>query len=505
MSGPRRGWWRGGPGARPAATTALSGVRKEAPMTVHDTVHDTTNGAALAQIRRRPADRRRILFTGATLVTMDPGLGVIDRGELLVEGDTITAVGQGLHVDDAADAVVIDCTGTILTPGFVDTHRHAWQAPLRRIMPDVDDLGGYVMSTLAGHATVYRPEDMYVGTRLAALTAIDSGITTMLDFSHNSRSREHSDAAIRALLDTGIRGVHASMGPHFGTWDRQWPGDLTRLKDTYFSSGDQLLTLRLAALATDEIAGPALAYGPGLARIAQDLGIGVSVDAVFGAASSEAVLRWAKDGVLGPDVTLIHSTGLTPEAWTAMGETGTTVALAPTSDAQIGLETAIPAVDEALSAGIRPGLSIDVEVALASDMFTQMRTLHAIQRMRAVNAAYGTDRQPSRITTHDVLDFATLQGARTNGLAAVTGSLTPGKKADLLVIRAEDLNNMPLNDPIGTVVLGSDARNISAVLINGEPRKWNGQVLDVDLTALRREVHASRAYVLNTPSPGSRS
>ncbi|MFE4415682.1 amidohydrolase family protein [Streptomyces sp. NPDC056821] len=460
-------------------------------------LNDTTSAAILEELRRRPADRRRILFTGATVVTMDPGLGVIDGGDLLVEGDTIIAIGPHL---DAPDAVVIDSTGMILTPGFVDTHRHAWEAQLRRIMPDVDDLGGYVMATLAGYATVYRPQDMYIGTRLAALTAIDSGITTMLDFSHNSRTRDHSDAAIEALADTGIRAVHASMGPHFGDWDRQWPGDLTRLKDRYFSSDDQLLTLRLAALATDEIAGPALAYGPELARVAQELGIGVSVDAVFGTASSDAVLRWAKEGILGPDVTLIHSTGLTPKAWRSMGASGTTVALAPTSDAQIGLETAIPAVDEALSAGIRPGLSIDVEVALASDMFTQMRALHAIQRMRAVNAAYGTDRQPSRITTHDVLDFATLQGARTNGLAGVTGSLTPGKKADLLVIRAEDLNNMPLNDPIGTIVLGSDARNISAVLINGKPRKWDGQVLDVDLAALRAEVHASREYVLNTPA-----
>uniref|UniRef100_UPI00048E276A amidohydrolase family protein n=1 Tax=Streptomyces sp. 142MFCol3.1 TaxID=1172179 RepID=UPI00048E276A len=457
-------------------------------------VNTTTSAAVLEEFRRRPADRRRILFTGATIVTMDADLGVIDGGDLLVEGDTITAIGRDLSADDA---VVVDATGTILTPGFVDTHRHAWEAQLRRIMPDVDDLGGYVMATLAGYATVYRPEDMYTGTKLAALTAIDSGITTMLDFSHNSRTREHSDAAIEALIDTGIRGVHASMGPHFGDWDRQWPSDLTRIKDRYFSSDDQLLTLRLATLATDEIAGPALAYGPELARIAQELGIGVSVDAVFGTSSSEAVLRWHKDGILSPDVTLIHSTGLTSTAWKAMGETGTTVALAPTSDAQIGLETAIPAIDEALSVGIRPGLSIDVEVALASDMFTQMRALHAIQRMRAVNAAYGTDQQPSRITTHDVLDFATLQGAHTNGLAGVTGSLTPGKKADLLVIQAEDLNNMPLNDPIGTVVLGSDARNISAVLINGEPRKWNGQVLDVDLAALRSEVYNSREYVLN--------
>ncbi|MFJ6182275.1 amidohydrolase family protein [Streptomyces sp. NPDC092295] len=459
-------------------------------------VNDTTSAAVLEAVRRRPAARRRILFTGATIVTMDPALGVIDGGDLLIEGDTITGVGHGL---DAGDAVVVEADGTILGPGFVDTHRHAWEAQLRRIMPDVDDLGGYVMATLAGYATVYRPEDMYIGTRLAALTAIDSGITTMLDFSHNSRTREHSDAAVEALRDTGIRGVHASMGPHFGDWDRQWPGDLTRIRERYFSSDDQLLTLRLATLATDEIAGPALAYGPELARVAKDLGIGVSVDAVFGTSSSEAVLRWAGDGILGPDVTLIHSTGLTTEAWQAMGATGTTVALAPTSDAQIGLETAIPAVDEALAVGIRPGLSIDVEVALASDMFTQMRALHAIQRMRAVNAAYGTDREPSRITAHDVLDFATLQGARTNGLDAVTGSLTPGKKADLLVIQAEDLNNMPLNDPIGTIVLGSDARNISAVLINGEPRKWNGHVLDVDLPALRAEVHTSRAYVLNTP------
>jgi cytosine/adenosine deaminase-related metal-dependent hydrolase len=462
------------------------------------TPSDTTSPAVLDQVQRRSDDpTRRILFTDATVVTMDPDHGVLDGADLLVEGDTIAAIGPGLSRDGA---VVIDASDTILSPGFVDTHRHAWESQLRRIMPDVGDLGAYVMCTLAGYATVYRPHDMYVGTKLAALTAIDSGITCMLDFSHNSRTPEHSDAAVEALVDAGIRGVHASMGPHFGDWDKQWPGDLARLQEQYFASRDQLLTLRLAALATDEIAGPALAYGTELARTARDLGIGVSVDAVFGASSSRAILGWAKAGLLGPDLTLIHATGLTSAAWQAIGESGTTIALAPTSDAQIGLETAIPAIDEALAVGVRPGLSIDVEVALASDMFTQMRALHAIQRMRAVNAVHGSDEQPARITSRDVLDFATLQGARTNGLADVTGSLTPGKKADLLVIRAEDLNNMPLNDPIGTVVLGSDARNISAVLVNGEPRKWNGHVIGVDLTALRDEVHASREHVLNTPA-----
>ncbi|SER10921.1 Amidohydrolase family protein [Streptomyces sp. yr375] len=301
------------------------------PITPVTHTEDTASAGLLEQLRGQSADpRRRILFTGGTIVTMDPCLGILRGSDLLVEGDTIAAIGPDLAADGA---VVVDAAGTILAPGLVDTHRHAWEAQLRRIMPDVDDLGGYVMSTLAGYATVYRPQDMYIGTRLAALTALDSGITTMLDFSHNSRTREHSDAAIEALRDTGIRGVHASMGPHFGEWDRQWPADLTRLKNQYFTSDDQLLTLRMATLATDEIAGPALAYGPELALIAADLGIGVSVDAVFGTASSQAVLSWAERGILGPDVTLIHATGLTTEAWKAMGESGTTVALAPTSDA----------------------------------------------------------------------------------------------------------------------------------------------------------------------------
>ncbi|TYC02898.1 amidohydrolase family protein [Micromonospora sp. WP24] len=444
-----------------------------------------------------------MLFSGGTVVSMDPRIGDLERGDVLVRGDRIVAVGPDLRAHpEAAGATVVDTTGRIVSPGFVDTHRHAWEAQLRRSIPDVTDLAEYVTSTLAGIAPAYTPHDMYVGTRLAALTALDAGITTMTDFSHNSRTAAHSDAAVQALLDTGIRGVHASMGPHFGDWDRQWPADLARLRSAYHGANDGLVTLRLAALATDEIAGPALAYGRDLAAVAHDLGLGVSVDAVFGAPSSAAIVRWAADGLLSADVTLIHATGLDAEAWRAMRDTGTTVSLAPTSDAQIGLETAVPAIDEALAVGIRPGLSIDVEVALASDMFTQMRTLHAIQRMRAVAGAYGTGAVPYRITTRDVLDFATLQGARTNGLAGVTGSLTPGKQADLLVVDGGDVNTMPLNDPIGTLVLGADSRNIETVVVAGRIRKAGGRLVGVDVDELRREVTASRDAIRKAASRG---
>ncbi|GIJ46120.1 cytosine deaminase [Virgisporangium aliadipatigenens] len=426
------------------------------------------------------------LFTGGAVVTMDPLLGDLPRGDVLVSGTMITAVGPDLRTHPAAaNATVVDTTGRIVAPGFVDTHRHAWQAQFRRTIPDVGDLGAYVSSTLAGIAPAYTPHDMYVGTRLAALSALDAGITTLLDFSHNSRSAAHSDAAIRGLAETGIRGVHASMAPHFGDWDRQWPADLNRLRDRL----PELVTLRLAALATAEVAGPTLAYGPRLAAFARDLNIDVSVDAVLGHASSTAVLDWARQGLLGPGLSLIHATGLTGEAWRAIGDSGTAVSLAPTSDTQIGLATGIPAIDEALGVGVRPGLSVDVEVALVSDMFTQMRVLLAVQRMRAIGSG------APRITTRDVLGFATVDGARSIGLGSTTGSLTPGKQADLLVVEAEAINTMPLNDPVGTLVLGADPRNISTVLVAGRTLKRDGHLCAVDLDELRREVTASRDAV----------
>ncbi|GAA1187301.1 amidohydrolase family protein [Nesterenkonia xinjiangensis] len=453
----------------------------------------TPDGQLLETLQRSAADpERRVLLTGATVVTMDPEVGVIDHGDVFIQGKHIVEVGRDLPV---TDAFVIDVTGTIVAPGMVDTHRHAWQAQMRRSIPDVDDLMGYLQSTLVHVAPAYEPEDIYLGTRLAAVTALDGGITTMLDFSHNSRSAAHSDSAITALMDSGIRGVHASMAPHFGAWDGQWPQDLERLRTTYAPTDDQLVTLRLAALATPDIAGERLTYGPGLAKVANDLDIGVSLDVMFGQAASDAVVDWEQRGLLGPHLESIHCTALSPHAWAAMRDHGVTVSLAPTSDAQIGLEDAVPPVDDALAHGIRPGLSVDVEVALASDMFTQMRTLLTIQRMRAVNATYGTSDEPSRITTRDVLDFATLSGARTLRLDDRIGSITPGKQADLIVVDAEAINTMPLHDAVGTLVLGADRANIVSVWVAGQVRKWDGALVGVDVEALRTQVHDSVADI----------
>ena len=139
---------------------------------------------------------------------------------------------------------MIDATNTIIIPGFVDAHRHSWEGQLRRIIPD-GAIAEYMATTHNGFARYYRPDDIYVGNLITALGCIDAGITCVIDNSHNSRSAAHSDAAVQALIDSGIRGVHASGAPQTGEWDRQWPQDLERLQKRFFSSTDQLVTLRM--------------------------------------------------------------------------------------------------------------------------------------------------------------------------------------------------------------------------------------------------------------------
>ena len=178
------------------------------------------------------------------IISMDAKIGDIAKGDVLIEGKKIVAVGGDLK---AAGAQVIDASNAILIPGFVDCHRHSWEGQLRRINPNAATLDAYSAATHQSFAKAYRPEDMYAGNLITALGCIDAGITCIIDNSHNSRSAAHSDMAIRALFDSGIRGVHAAGAPQAGDWDHQWPQDLARLQKQFFSSTDQLVTLRIFA------------------------------------------------------------------------------------------------------------------------------------------------------------------------------------------------------------------------------------------------------------------
>ncbi|WP_051485971.1 amidohydrolase family protein [Nocardioides sp. J54] len=456
-----------------------------------------TSQQVLDQLRERPEADRAILFTGGTVLTLDPRIGDLAKGDVLVRGRRIEAVGPDLS-DRAGDAVVVDATGRIVLPGFQDTHRHCWQGQMRRLIPDCDNNSAYLVVMNEWLGTVYEPHDIYVGNLISSLGALDAGITSMLDFFHNPRTPEHSDAAIEALTASGIRAVHTSCGPIAGESDGSWPGDVARLRDRYFSSDDQLLTLRMGTIGA-AFANPQIALGVDRVRHARELGISLTSDGIAGIEASNRVLELAEAGLLDENVALIHCLDIQPEAWQAIADHGVNVSIPTTSDATIGIWDSVPAVQKALDVGIRPSLSVDVEAVLSPDMFTQMRTLLNIQRMMVFARRHeGETDHPAPLTNRDVLEMATIEGARFNGTLDRTGTLTPGKRADLIMVTADDWNTLPLNNAVGTVVTAADTRNVEAVFVDGQVRKWAHSLVDHDLRQVRELVERSRDSVMQT-------
>jgi cytosine/adenosine deaminase-related metal-dependent hydrolase len=453
---------------------------------------------ALDLLRRSAGDpRRRILITNGTVITMDRELGDFARADVLVEGARIVAIAPDLGAAaSAGQAIVVPADDMIVMPGFHDTHRHCWQNQLRRLLSGYD-LPEYIAIALKSIAPHYRPADMQTGNLLAGLGAIDSGVTTVLDFSHNARSSGHADGALAGLRESGVRAVFTCAPPLFGSWDEQWPEDLRRLREQDFASDDQLVTLRSGLLGAPDLGGERYALTPQSIGLARELGIAMSVDAAFGPSASANIVALGEAGLLGPDITLIHCNDLSETAWRLIAEHEVGVSLCPTSDTQIGIFDALPPVQSALDHGVRPGLSVDVECALSTDMFTQMQAIYTIQRMRAYGSAYaGEEGAPTPIGVRSVLEMATVNGAGANRLLARSGSLTPGKDADIVLLGAEDINTMPLNNAVATIVLGADSRNVHTVFVAGQVRKWDGALLEHDLGRLKRLVRESRDFLM---------
>jgi cytosine/adenosine deaminase-related metal-dependent hydrolase len=447
-----------------------------------------------------PAYNGRVLIKGAAVVSMDREVGNLERGDILIHGSAIEAVATDLSDSiGAGGALVIEAAGCIAIPGLQDAHRHAWQTQIRRLLGD-RDLEDYLTTTHFGIAPHYRPEDIYIANRVAGLTAIDQGITTILDFSHNCRTADHTSAALDAWKDTGTRTVFVPVQPVAGRWsDTEWREHLQMLRQGELSSGNGLVGLRMGVYtrSVPDVIDGDIALNADNAAFARELGLGITCDAVNGHLSGLHIEELAEQGVLGPDMTFIHCQTIGESAWRALVDAGCKVTLAATSDAQLGCEEAVPPIQQALDHGVVPALSVDVECSLSSDLFTQMRVVLNIQRMQTYRRRHlGEIEVAKPISVHDALEYATIAGARANGVDECTGSLTPGKQADLVLIRADDVNNMPLNDAVATVVLGTDTHNVDKVFVAGRPKKWNRRLLDVDPQTLNRALTTSRDYLL---------
>jgi cytosine/adenosine deaminase-related metal-dependent hydrolase len=432
---------------------------------------------------------------------MDPELGDVHGGDLLIEDDRIAAVGRSLAVEDAE---VVDATGCIVIPGFVDSHRHTWETVIRGIAPDVS-LGGYFELVLDQLAPAYRPEDVYAGNYLGSLEAIDAGVTTLLDWSHISNTPEHADEAIRGLRDARLRGVYCYGNPNTSLADWWYestleaPEDIRRVRSQYFSSDDGLLTLAMGTR------GPGFCT-PDVVRhdweLARDVGAPISVHVGMGpyAGRFSMVEQLSSMGLLGPDTTYIHCNYLSDGEFRLIAESGGKVSIAPMVEMAMGHGT--PPTAKALRHGLRPSLSIDVVTTVPGDMFTQMRFLFAQARLLEHEAAFaaGNEQEPALLSSREVLEFATIEGARVCGLDDRTGSLTPGKQADVVLLRCDETNTYPVVDPVSTVVLQADTRNVDTVWVAGDALKRAGRLEGADLRAARDRAETSLEFLLgHTP------
>jgi 5-methylthioadenosine/S-adenosylhomocysteine deaminase len=428
----------------------------------------------------RVQGQRRILLKGGIVLTLDRQIGDFAQADVLIEDGKIREVRPNIEV--AADAAaVIDTTNRIVLPGFIDTHHHFYQGLLRNILangllnPDYNrDIG----NTLT---PAYAPADAYAGVLVTALGMIDMGTTTAVDTSQVSHTPEHSDACIRALQESGIRAVYAywrGSGP-----DARYPQDIVRLRQTYFNSQDQLITLAMGASLDAKI----FAY-------AREVGVRTVSHGVSNN-TERTLLELARAGLLRPGDEYIHCTHLSDTAWRLIKETGGRVSIAAAIEMAMG--HGMPPIQDALDHGIRPSLSSDVDATMAQDPFTIMRAAFTLQRLLLLQRARnGEQNLPPLLTCRDVLEFATIEGARCADLEGKVGTLTPGKEADVVLLAADRLNVWPLNNAPGAVVNVMNPGHVDTVFIAGKVKKWRGNLVGVDVPRILRMVQEARDAVV---------
>lgn len=452
---------------------------------------------------------RRYVIRGGHVMSMDPAVGDFVKADVLVEGKRILAVRRNIGAGGAGE---IDARGKIVMPGFVDTHHHQFETAIRSFLADAllfndgqpHGAINYFQYMLGTFAPVYRPEDVYISELFGSLSQLDAGVTTSHDISQIHYTPQHSDAAIKGSADSGRRivfgyfeGARADLqGSPPGA---SYPQDARRIKKQYFSSSDQLMTMFMGG----EIYLQPQGFYTQTWKLGRELGIPIAAHIVgsFGMAPEfEAIATGQREVGFGPDNLFIHMTGMPHAAWQKVKDVGAGVSLAV--PIEMNMRHGTPPILKTMETGIEPSLSVDVEVTLTADMFTQMRSAMTLQRMfmnaRALNEEYaaGFPNLPL-LTSRDVLRFATLQGAKDLKLDHKTGSLTPGKEADIILLDAEAINVAPLNVVPGAVVSLMERSNVETVIVAGKVRKWKGQLLDVDLSTLRRQLAASRDFLFD--------
>lgn len=420
----------------------------------------------------------RTLIKSATVLSLDAQIGNSADYDVLIEGGKILEIGRDIYADKAE---VIDASGMIVMPGFVDTHRHMWLGFLRNAGTGfLLSQGDFFEERQRRLAAACRPQDIRAAVLSSALGALDAGITTILNFANVYDSREQLEADVAALGEAGIRSVLAVRPPEGGLEAaRLLGGELTTLA---LASGDPHTTPQEQIRAEWEQA--------------RQLGMRITVQVGMGGdGKHDQLAELYKAKLLGPDVLYAHGNTLTDRDLHTIRDTSRAVASAPAAEMTMGYGR--PTIQRVLDAGIRPSLGVDSELTNRGDLFTQMRSMISMQHAMRFEKKLAGSLFPDRmIATRDVIEFATAQGAEALGMEEQIGTLAPGKQADIVLMRQDHINVMPVNDPIGAVVWAMDTSNVDTVMVAGKVLKRGGQLVNLDLARLRQLTAEARQHVL---------
>ena len=419
----------------------------------------------------------RTLIRGAHIITMEPQ-GDLPVGDILVTDDTLSAIAPNLHADDAQ---IVEAQGCIVIPGLINAHMHTWQTALRGLAANWTLLE-YFQKMHAGLATVFTPADLHIATLVGALNQLNCGTTTLADWCHNNRTPEHNDAAIAGLLESGIRAAffHGTPKPDPQPGERPfWQVPHPRAEVERLLKAHQhnaLLTVHAAVLgphySTLEVALHDFA-------MARDLNLIASLHQGGGPARTpEGWAALEAAGLLGEQVNIVHGHALTDDQLKRFCDLGMSFSAAAESEMSQGHGHPITGRLRAL--GHAPSLGVDLESVMSGDMISQARIALGMQRSldnAAYRQAHGSIPPTSTITTREALAWVTTEGARMLRQSHRIGSLAPGKQADLVLIRASDLNMQPLHDAVSAVVFQTSLANIDSVMVAGQWKKRGGRLV----------------------------
>ncbi|HEU5417279.1 MAG TPA: amidohydrolase family protein [Streptosporangiaceae bacterium] len=433
---------------------------------------------------------RPVVLRGGTVLTMDDAGQVLAGGDVLAAGGKITAIGHGLSVPDGT--IEIDARDGIVLPGMIDTHRHMWQTVMRGYGADWT-LTQYFVWYYLEWGKRFRPQDVYAGNLLAAIEAIDAGVTTTVDWSHGLQTTEHAEAAVAALRDVPGRFVLA-----YGNI-QQAPAEWTATPEfrdfaaRHISSGDDLLGFQIAFDVTGD---PAFPEKPAF-EVARELGVPVSTHAgVWGATNDDGIRLMHEHGFMTPQTVYVHAATLSQDSYQRIAATGGSVSVSTESEQSAG--QGYPPTWALRQHGIPVSLSMDTSVWWSADLFSAMRSTLGADRSREHLEAHaaGNTITHAALRSRQVVEWATRGGARAIGREADLGSIEPGKQADLVLIKNDHSPVMfPLVNPYGHVAFQAQRGDVHTVLVAGRVVKHDHRLVGTDLAAARRAAEETVSYL----------